>query len=99
MRRNVLPDLQAWCPRPTHETGYVYRVMDMEPGNDSDTAIQQEGARVMLKDNHRRLVSMLEMAEPYANVLDARTREGRAARVYVKAASAALASLELIESE
>ena len=98
MRRNVLPDLGAWCPRPTYDGGYVYRVLDAEPSGDS-AELQKAGARAMHADNLRRLKTMLATSEPYLNVLDRRTAEGRRANVYVKAASAALASLELIESE
>ncbi len=96
MRRRILPDLGAWCPRPTYENGYVYTVLDVDPTGDS-LELQVNGARAMQKDNRRRLITMLETAKPYAKILDRRTKEGRAADVYVKAATAALAALELID--
>lgn len=96
MRSQVLPDLGAWCPRATYDHGYVYAVYDKEPNSDG-TAITERGAEIMLADNKARLQTMLLTAEPYANTLDGRTRMGKEAWVVAKAATAALAALDLIE--
>jgi hypothetical protein len=98
MRHDVLPELGAWCPRPTHESGYIYRVMDKVPTND-EKKLQIAGAKMMLKDNTRRLQTMLETAEPYANLLDLRTRQGKAAEIVVNSARLGLDALAMIEVE
>ena len=98
MRHNVLPDLNWYCPRATHENGYVYQVFDAAHPDDG-RALTEAGARIMHKDNRRRAQTMLDTAKPYADMLDGRSKEGRVARTYVKAASLVLAALDLLEVE
>ncbi len=96
MRRKVLPELGAWCPRPTHGDGFVYVVLDSTPDAD-EMKLCIAGANAMHKDNRRRLLSMLQTAVPYRDALDLRTVEGKRADLYVKTAQAGLAALELME--
>jgi hypothetical protein len=97
MRRKVLPGLAAICPRPTGDNGWVYRVLDRDGMRDNPELVEA-GADVMEHDNKRRLMTMLETAEPYVDALDGRSKVRKArAQVYVNAARSALSALELID--
>lgn len=98
MRASVLPALDALCPRPTYENGYKYVVIDsVTTEGTPEHDIRMRGAEVMVRDNKQRLMTMLRTSEPYADMLDQRTREGKLAMAYAKSAAAALAVIEAIE--
>jgi hypothetical protein len=72
-------------------------VLDRD-GMRANTDIVNSGAEMMVKDNRRRLMSMLEAAEPYLDALDGRQKRLiLQAEVYVNTARSALSALELVD--
>jgi hypothetical protein len=97
MRRNVLPELEAICPRPTFDGDWKYHVLD-DVAMKANPKLVDDGAKVMKDDNTRRLLTMLETSEPYAVALDGRSKRRKAeAEVFVNASRSALLALELID--